>query len=402
MAVMTPDKPKLWRPKLPFLRPLKKKAPAPQIIDPTDPLVLGYDRQLYNGGAIVTQETDNLDYATAGTDSIDLSKDRVITGIMLVADPYRHDVSTAAITVVQDAVDKVLSGLTIAGGPTYFQLSSTLAFLKALSAMNKLVYGGTITHEDLATAVGGDNDSIQGWYIPFGILNDFDPFDASAGIPAEDENSLVLRATFGANNLIAETAANGTVDAATDLFALTYGVQGLPSSYRQRLPIPDFRHDHITSPETNSRFNLEPNRYLKRTTILNLAVAANNNEPRNDGNITDITVEFTKPTLTRLVDQVRWEVFKQGLQFAYRGIEVDRDGSAAISTSGLDGVAVIDWRRWTHNPFGLNLYGISRGDVALRLTMGTTTGSIHIFNEYYSLPDPSVADLWQNNAFRPQ
>ena len=389
---------KLWAPYRSIRKLVTTERPTIEL--GLDPRCIGYDGRQHDGGAIITQETDVLDYSSGGTDAITLSKDRIITAIDIIADPYRHDVTTATITPVQDAADKVLSGLTIAGKPTYVSLSSTLAFLKAIAAQNKLTYGGGIMHEDLATAVGADNDSRQAWHLHFGVLNDYDPFDITAGIPAELETTLILNATFATSQLIAATAANGTIDANTDIYAVVYGVQGISRGYQRGMPIPEFRHDHVTSPSTTTTFELQGSRYLKRTTILNLAVAASNNEARNDSNITDITLEFRKPTLTRLVDAMRWQLFKGTLQSQYRGISVDNDGSAAISTTGLDGAVVIDWRRLTHNPYGLNLYGAADGDARIIFNMGTTTGSIHLFNEYYTLPNPAIADRW--SAHRPQ
>ena len=361
---------------------------------PGDPNCLGYDQEFHQGLAVMAQQADLLDYVTAGNDAVALDKNMVITGILLVADPYRHDVTTATITAVQDAVDKVLSGLNIVGGPTYFQLNSTLAFLKAVSAMNKVVYGGSLPHEDLATGVAADNDSYQAWYIPLGAANDFDYFDITAGIPAEDETTLRLSGTFGADNLIATTAANGTVDSNTDIYVVLFGVAGLSADYRDRLPHPEFRHDHVTSPSSATTFNLQTKRYLKRTTILNLAVAASNNEARNDANLTDITMRFLKPVDSRLWDAVRWRIFKHSMLLGGHGPEADRDGSVALAGPGLDGVAVIDWRRFTKNPYGLDLMNLESGDAQISFTVGTTTGSIHLFNEYYTFPDPSVPLDW--------
>ena len=361
---------------------------------PGDPNCLGYDQQPHQGLAVLAQQTDILDYASGGADAVALDKNMVITGILLVADPYRHDVTTATITVVQDAVDKILSGLNIVGGPTYFQASSTLAFLKALSAMNKVVYGGSLPNEDLATGVGADNDSFQAWYIPLGAANDYDYFDITAGIPAEDETTLRLSGTFGADNLIAATAANGTIDTNTDIYVVLFGVAGLDREYRSRLPLPEFRHDHVTSPSSTTTFDLLTGRYLKRTTILNLAAAANNNEARNDGNLTDITMRFLKPVDSRLWDAVRWRIFKHAMLLGGHGPEADRDGGVALAGAGLDGVAVIDWRRFTKNPYGLDLMSLGSGDAQIELTVGTTTGSIHLFHEYYNFPDPSVPLGW--------
>ena len=361
---------------------------------PWDPRCLGYDLKQYDGLASIVQEADLLDYASGGSDNVDLTKNMVITRVVLVADPYRHDVTTAVITAVQDAADKLLSGLTIVGGPTYFSLSSTTLFLKALGALNKVVYGGSIPHEDLATAVGADNDSIQAWAIGMGAFNDHDLFDITAGIPAEDETTLRLSGTFATSQLIATTAANGTIDDNTDVYILVFGVAGLSAAYRARMPRPQFRHDHVESPTSTTTFNLETKTYLKRTTIVNLAVNASNNDPRNDSNITSITFRVRKPTDTRVWDAVRWSVWQAGMVHSGRGPEVDRDGSAAVLTPPLAGVSVIDWRAITKNPYGLNLMNLEAGDASLIFEMGTTTGSIHLLHEYYHVPDPSVPMAW--------
>lgn len=373
-----------------------RKVDGAQFVDdPRDPVGIGYDRQIHAGLAAITQETQLLDYASAGQDSVELSRDRVITALMLVADPYQHDVTTATIVAVQDAVDKVISALSIAGKLTYFNLSSSLLFLKAISLQNKAVYGSSLPHEDLGLTVAADYQSRQAWFLPFGAMNDFDPYDITAGIPAEDEVSLILSATFGANNLIAETAANGTVDPATNIYVVSFGVQGLSKVYRNRLPIPDFRHDHITAPTSATTFRLQTGRYLKRTTIVNLAVAANNNEPRNDSNLDNVTIRFKRPTDTQLLSRIRWHVAKSLFSpYASRMPDVDRSGTAAIITIPFVGGLVIDWRRLTKNPYGLNLYPFQEGDVELTLELNTTTGSVHLYNEYYSMPDPSVGEDW--------
>ena len=357
-----------------------------------DPVGRGYDGKLHKTAGILTQEADSLVYASGGTANANLSKNRVITGICLVADPYQHDVTTGTITVVQDAQDKLLSGLNISGGPTYFNLNSTLTFLKAIGALQKSVRPG-MEHDDLATAVANDNQSYQAWQINFG-LDDLNPFDFRAGIPAQDETSLILGVTFATSNLIAATSANGTIDTNTRVYVLTYGVQGLSPRYRRFLPIPDFKHDHVTSPTTNTRFNLQTNRRLKRTTILNLAVAASNNEARNDSNITDISLVFQKPTDTRVFNLIRWRSFRAAQTAWVAGVPVDFDGAAAVNPTGLAGVSVIDWSKWTANPYGLSTYNFNDGDIFLEFTMGTTTGSIHLYHEYYSLPQPDVARRW--------
>ena len=362
-----------------------------------DPVGRGYDGKIYKTAGILTQEADNMVYASGGSVNVNLSKNRVITGLCLVADPYQHDVTTATLVPVQDAQDKLFSGLNISGGPTYFNLNSTLSFLKAVGALQKSIRPG-MEHDDLATAVANDNQSYQAWQINFG-LDDNNPFDFRAGIPAQDETSLILGATFATSNLIGTVSANGTIDTNTRVYVLTYGVQGLSPRYRRFMPIPDFKHDHITSPTTETRFNLQTNRRLKRTTILNLAVAANNNEPRNDSNLTDISLVFQKPTDTRVFNLVRWRSFRAAQTAWVAGVPVDFNAVAVVNPTGLTGVAVIDWRKWTGNPFGLSTYGFNDGDVYLTFTVGTTTGSIHLYHEYYSLPRPDIASQWDRRPF---
>jgi len=371
-------------------------------VEGVDPRCLGYDGQQYDMGGVISQASDVLDYASGGSDTIQLPTDRLITAIMLVADPYRHGVTTAAITAVEDAADKLLSGLNISSSKgTYVQLSSTLLFMKAISAMNKLVYGN-IMHEDLATAVAVDNDSRQAWYFHFGVLNDYDHFDISAGIPAQLVEALNINGTFGASQLIAAVAANGAIDPNTDVYAVVFGVQGLEQvpGYLENLPTPEFTHDHITSVTSNSEFEIVAGRWLKRSTIVNLAVAGSNNEARNDSNIIDLTLEFSKPTLTKLIDQMRWQLAKAAFQPGYRGGSLDRDGGMAVASAGLPGVLMIDWRTITKNPYGLPTTALSRGDAKIKLVMGTTDGSLHVFNEYYNVPNPKDAERWA--AFRPQ
>ena len=377
---------------------------TPRLIehDPRDPRAIGWDRNVHAGLAVVTQETDVLDYASGGSDSVDLSRDRLITGIALVADPYRHDVTTATITPVQDAADKLISAMSIAGKTTYFQLSSTLLFLKGLSMMNKFVYGAALPHEDLATGVGADNDSRQAWYIPFGARNDKDHYDITGGIPAERETTLALNATFATNQLIAATAANGTIDANTDIYVVTFGVQGLSQAYLRDVPIPDFRHDHVQSPTSTTTINLQTGRYLKRTTIINLAVVASNNEDRNDSNVDVVVIRFKKPTTTSLFDRIRWRVAQSALAPFSNYPGVDRDGTAGIFSAPMPGVLVIDWRNFTKNIYGLNLYPFQSGDVQLELELGTTTGSVHMFQEYYAFTNPGIAEAWNASPYSPR
>ncbi len=365
-----------------------------------DPRSLGYDLRLHDGEMQAVVPSDVLDYASAGQDSIVLPRDALITAIDLSADPYRDDVTTATITVVQDAVDKVISALSIAGGPTYFSLNSTLCFLKALANLNKVVYGGGVVHEDIATAVANDVDSYQAWRLQFGALSDYNPLDITAGIPAALLTSLNLNATFGANNLIATTAANGTIDTNTDIYAMVYGVQGLPGEYLQKIPKVNFYHDHITTVTANTDFRLPAGKgnWLKRMTILNLAVNASNNEPRNDSNITSLDLSLRKGATSKVFDTIRWRIFKNmASAWGGRGPENDRDGSVAVMGSALDGVAVVDFRKLTGNPFGMNLDAYGRDETLLRLAMATTTGSVHVFWEQYTLEEQvsrMVAERW--------
>lgn len=376
--------------------PIKGEGLPPGFIDPR---CVGYDGNTYDLEAIIEQASDNLDYVASSTGRIKLPNNMLLTSMMIVADPFQHDVTTATIVAVQDAVDRLISGLSVTGSGSFFQLSNTLSYMKAISALNKHVYGGAIPHGDLGLTVGADWQSVQAWVINFG-LDDHDMFDIRAGIPAEDETNLFLNATFGADDVIAVAAANGTIDVATDVYVILFGVVGTSKAYRARMPKPDFVHQHISSVATDSAMSLQGGRFLKRSTILNLGVAASNNEPRNDSNITDFTIEFTKPKRSQLINQMRWNLVKSMSQLRGRGFGVDRAGTAAINTEGLDGVAVIDWQAITKNPYGLDLTNFETGDVKYLFNMGTTTGSIHAYHEYYNLPDPSVAAGWP--AFRPQ
>jgi len=383
-------------------RPPGRKLAAADLFDPRDPNVLGFDRLDHQGLSVVTEESDVLDYVSAGSDAVKLSRDRVITCIVIVANPYRHDVTTATITPVQDAVDKIISALTISGRTTYFALSNATLYLKGIRAQNQLVYAGGIPHEDLATGVGADNDSFQAWIINFGPMNDYSPYDILAGIPAEDENALNLSATFGANNIIATTAANGTVDTATDLYVITFGVQGLPPEYRARMPKPDFKFSHhLATIASTVREELQSSRFLKRTTIVTLDAVASNNEARSDAEVDRFSIEFKKPTTTKLMDRIRWRNFRNGVVSPFvRQPLVDNDGSSAVLPTGLIGVAQIDWRKYTGNPYGMNLYPTTQGDVAAVLEMTNTDGSLHFYHEYYQAPDPTVFEGWP--SLRPQ
>ena len=356
--------------------------------DGFDPYVIGYDGAVHNGYANIIQQTDVLDHTSGGNDSIAIDKSGVVTRIHLVADPYRHDVTTATIVLVQDAADKLFSALSIVGGATFFSLNNTPLHLKALGNQNKLIYGGGVAHEDMPLLVAADNDTRQAWWLNFG-LDDYQFFDPRAGIPAEDLTELNLRATFGTNQLIAETAANGTIDDNTDVYALVYSISGLGKAYRDRLPTPDFQHQHNNAPASTTTFDLATGRYLKRTTVVNLAVAANNNEARDDANITSMTIRFKKGQTTTLIDAARWHVLKNGLG-VMPGPENDRDGGSAVSGLPPAGVLVIDWRKLTGNPYGLDLTKMSAGEAQIEFVMGTTTGSIHLYNEMYNV-DPAIA-----------
>ena len=61
-----------------------------------DPVGVGYDGRIYKTAGVVTQEADVLGYSSGGAANVNLRRNRVITGIALVADPYRHDVTTAS------------------------------------------------------------------------------------------------------------------------------------------------------------------------------------------------------------------------------------------------------------------------------------------------------------------
>lgn len=369
--------------------------------DPRDPFCVGYDRQTYNGLAGITQVSETLDFAASGSDSVPLPRDRLITALTLVADPAQFDGDGANTpTIVQDAQDKLIQSLSVVGGPTYVSINGgATAYLKALGNLNKLVYPG-MRRADLPTGTGADQQVRFGWHMNFGALNDFDPFDITAGIPAEMENTLKAEVTFAANNIVAATAAHLTIDTATDIYAVVWGVQGLPKSYLGRLPIPEIVMDSKTSPTTTTTFNIKTGRFLKRTTVLNLAAAASNNAARNDSNLTDISLIFTKPTRSPLLDRVRWHVARSMFSHWERGVVNDEDGASAVAPDKLVGVLTIDWRRLTKNPYGLNLLPFSSEDVQLEFTVGTTTGSIWLLHEYYVLPDPSVAEGWP--PYRPQ
>jgi hypothetical protein len=72
---------------------------------------------------------------------------------------------------------------------------------------------------------------------------------------------------------------------------------------------------------------------------------------------------------------------------------------------------VIDWRKLTGNPYGLDLYRdaqgdtIQVGDVQYIWTMGATDGQINIYHEYYAARSPASLQLmesWgQATAFQP-
>ena len=50
-----------------------------------DPVGVGYDGKIYKTSGVVTQEANVLDYSSGGSDNVNLSRNRVITGIGLVA-----------------------------------------------------------------------------------------------------------------------------------------------------------------------------------------------------------------------------------------------------------------------------------------------------------------------------
>lgn len=371
-----------------------KNMPAHFADDPRDPRILGYDRSYYDALGVITQEATSVTWAASGSGSIPLSRNRVITAIALSVDPLVTTVTTGTTAEVQDSVDRLLSGFAIVGGPTYMTLAGTPAYLKHWGNLNKVVWP-SVVRQEVVTTVSANNKSTWEWYMPFGVFDDLDPFDASSGIPAEDETSLNANLTFAANSLLGTTGANVQVTTATTLYIMDFGVQGMPPAYRARMPIPDFRYDSNTAPTSTTQFNLLTQRYLKRTTLLNLAANGSNNEARNDSNITSLSVIFNKPTLTKLIDTVNWMSLANGMQPTNR-LEptVDKDGTNTTVGRSLAGVLVIDWRKLTHNPWGLNLYPFQLGDVLLSLAMGTTTGSVHLLHEYYALPDTTVAQGW--------
>ncbi len=372
--------------------------------DPRDPSCVGYDKAIYQGLAIQTQESEVLDFSSTGNDSAQMSKDRLITCIDLVADPYQADGDGANTpTIVEDAQDKLISQLNVNGSAKPFVSinGAALAYLKALGNLNKVVYPG-LRRGDLPTGTGANQTARFMHRLHFGAMNDYDLFDITAGIPAQLLNALQVSVTWGADNVFAATSTHQVADTNTDVYVVSYGVQGLPTEYLQRCPIPEITMDFNTAPSARTIFKLLGQRYLKRTTILNLAAAASNNAGRNDSNLTDVTLRLSKPATGTPISLVRWQTFRASLSGWGRGPEIDKDGAAAVAGDGLTGVAVIDWRRWTKNPYGLNLMAFGNDDAQLEFNVGTTTGSIYLLHEYYAFPDPSVPDQWANAAWRPQ
>ncbi len=379
-------------------------------VDGLDPSVIGFDGQLYQGVASMQYQTGGLTYVASGNVGLanGLPRNTFITEIMLTADPFDTiGDGTNAATIVEDAQDKLLQGLTIAGGPTYYSHNNLILAGKHLGNLNKYLYSGAIVRDNISTSSSATAVSnYESWRLHFGALNDYMPFDISAGIPAELETTLNLSILFPSTSLLATTSTYKVLQTTTIVRVLVIGVNGMPAQYLQDCPIPDFRTDIISSPVTNQTLSLLGGRFLKRTTIVNMAANASNNSARNDSNLTDMSITLLKPTTIKVLDTVRIQTLKALLQaHGGRWSAVDANGTIAVAAAGHVGVYVIDWRKITGNPYGLDLTNFSNTDAQLGWTVGTTTGQINAYHEYYAVRNVNTLAAmraWQGRyAFQP-
>lgn len=372
-----------------------------------DPSVIGYDRKVYSTGkdgilGAVEYQPSALTFAASAAASIQLTNGIFVTEILIQADHTTQGDGTNIATIVEDAQDKLLQALSIVGQKTYYAHSDSKTYMKVLGNLCKQIYPG-LPRQDISTSsAASDHIAYQAWKLHFGALNDRNPFDITAGIKAQA--NLNMNVTFSAANVQAATAAHNILQTTTKVYVVVIGVSGLPKAYMDNAPYPDFRTDIYAAPTTTTNINLLGGRFLKRSTILSQAVAASNNNPRSDSNLSTFAVKMSLQGTRKFLDSARWntaKAFFAGMEA--RAGAVDPNGLVAVMSNGLTGVLTIDWRKLTGNIYGLDLLDAQDNQVQYEIGVGTTTGQLSALHEYYDGSDIAKASMraWQDSAFQP-
>lgn len=319
---------------------------------------------------IVKKLTDTLTYSAGNDVQIDLPNEGIITRVDFELSLTASGALAADCSVL--GLWRAIQNLKIegGGGKSYFSMTGTQMGM-LLHFLNLVDFKGTTWHEIVATTqvIAG---RIHFGSRPRDVYGRDNPFDLTAGIPAQDETNLKFTWTCAASdNTIAATAtiSSGTmrVQVSEVLGQPTAGLMIPVSSSESYDP-------GATKSDLSGQRDIPTGNYVRRIAIMAIdATAGSSNGPL----LLDTLVTETGILLPK-ENRRLFEVRNKQLELQNPLL----DGMQTVNTPNTlnpynptGGLYVIDLRQFDHPDYGVDARRLNTGDIKLGMTIGTYASS---------------------------
>lgn len=306
---------------------------------------------------------------------IDLPKDGLITEIRI-----RWNIVLAQTMVANNAIDahrRLMQSIVVEGdgGHTYFGYDCQEAS-RILALLNNLDF-----QTSLCSYIAGTTEDFT--FILHPGSNPRDPFDMSAVIPAQELSNLQLAVECRSNACFEFSAANVSDISSGEGFVTVFSVQDVPTQKGIMTPQSSaFTWYNSTTALTDlgKEVDIPVGAYLRRAAVLCqdevAEVATVSTGPaRTDGEITEAGILLPKIG-ARLIDMDIEDL--KALTATFYGlpcvVPFQKDDLERAKACIPDGFFVIDFRMFANKVYGLNLEGMSPGDILIGLTCAAAAG----------------------------
>lgn len=325
---------------------------------------------------ITRKVVSTLTYSASTDQEIDLPTEGVITRIDL--EVYDTQSSTLiAITSSTQALWRILNTLRIQGGSgrNYFSLGLAQSGIM-LHYMNLIDFPGTVWHNVIATS------QYHGYRLHFGSkprdeYGRDNPFDLTAGIPADEETNLKLIWGCPANT-VRDTAT--TISSATMRVTVHYVIGANKAGMMIPVSTSEQYNPTTTKADLGGERDIPTGGFVRRIIIMaldNLAYGSNGPILRDD-QVTEIGVILNKDNRRLLVMRSKVDELAQP---KYDGQQLIQYLNTPYSYT-TPGLYSVDLRQYGESKdFGIDTRNLGTGELVLGLTIGAyTSGDIeHIW-----------------------
>ena len=319
---------------------------------------------------IVKKLTDTLTYSAGNDVQIDLPNEGIITQVDW--ELYLTLDAGAASTMSVLGLWRAIQNMKIegGGGKSYFSMTGTQMGM-LMHHLNVLDYPGKCWRDIVATSqyIAGRIHFGSRLHDVYGREN---PFDLTAGIPAQDETNLKFTWTCAASD--------NTVDATRTISSGTMRVQvsevlGQPTA---GLMIPISSSESYdpgaTKSDLSGQRDIPTGSYVRRIAIMAIdATAGTSSGPLLlDTLVTEAGILLPKEN-RRLI-----EVRAKQLELQnplWDGMQVANTPNTQSPHNTTGGMYVVDLRQFDHPDYGLDARRMNTGDLKLGLTIGTYASS---------------------------